>query len=217
MKWFYKRKINNLAIKAKAYMDVYYEQPVRPPSIQHSISVVGPKEKPEEKPQESKNKFSREPDESPRYSLDRYDSETIEEVLRSMYSEAKPQAVVRSLEASVDMSFADKMMDLIDSKDLRVVDVYKAAQIDRRLFSKIISDRNYKPSKETCVALALALQLSLDEANDLLSRAGYVLSHSSRMDVVLEFFFKEGIYNLDDVNAVLYQLFFRTLSRKTSY
>ena len=89
---------------------------------------------------------------------------------------------------------------------MKDADVYKAAQVDRRLFSKIVSDREYKPAKDTCVAFAFALKLTLPEAEDLLSRAGYTLSHSSKRDVVIEYFFKEHIYNLNDVNGVLYQL-----------
>lgn len=223
MKWFYKRKIEKLAKQAELYIKVWYEAPPRP-RIQNSFSAPKPKKEEEKKnaqPQKSEKssvKYSPESDslrEEP--SLDRYDSESIERVLRNLYSEKTPQRAVRSLEQSVDMGFADKMMALIDAKQRRVVDVYKAAQIDRRLFSKFISDRSYNPSKDTCVALALALELSVEEASDLLSRAGYVLSHSYERDVVLEFFFKEGIYNLDDVNAVLYHLFMRTLGRKTSY
>ncbi len=223
MNWFYKRKIEKLAKQAQSYIMANYVAPPRP-RIQNSFSAPKPKKEEEkkntqpQKAEESSVKFSLEPSflrEEP--SLDRYDSESIERVLRNLYSEKTPQNAKRSLEQSVDMGFADKMMALIDAKQRRVVDVYKAAQIDRILFSKIISDRSYSPSKDTCVALALALELSAEEASDLLSRAGYVLSHSYERDVVLEFFFKEGVYNLDDVNAVLYHLFMRTLGRKTSY
>ena len=82
----------------------------------------------------------------------------------------------------------------------------KAAQMDRRLFSKMMSDRNYKPSKDTAVALVIALELSLKQANDLLSRAGYALSHSNKRDVIIEYFIRERIYNLSDINEVLYRL-----------
>ena len=96
---------------------------------------------------------------------------------------------------------------------MRDVDVYKAAQVDRRLFSKIVSDREYKPAKDTCVAFALALRLTLGEAEDLLSRAGYTLSHSSKRDVVIEYFFKEHIYDLNDINDILYQLEQKVIGR----
>ena len=70
----------------------------------------------------------------------------------------------------------------------------------------MVSNRDYKPSKDTAIALAFALRLSLDEANDLLSRAGYTFSHSNKRDIIIEYFFREGIFNLMDVNEVLYRL-----------
>ena len=69
-----------------------------------------------------------------------------------------------------------------------------------------MSDRQYKPSKDTVIAISIALKLRLDEANDLLSRAGYALSHSNKKDVIIEYFFREQIYNLDDINSVLFNL-----------
>ena len=74
------------------------------------------------------------------------------------------------------------------------------------MFSKIISNREYKPSKDTAIAFAIALKLSLDETNDILSRAGYTFSHSNERDIIIEYFFREKIYNLIDINEVLYNL-----------
>ena len=142
-----------------------------------------------------------------RYSLrDNYDSSSIDRAVRSLSSTDSPLRAIRTLEDNTNMSFVDKMLDYINIKHLRDSDVYKAAQVDRRLFSKIVSDRSYKPAKDTCIALSLALKLSLSEANDILSRAGYVLSHSSKRDVVIEYFFREQIYNLNDVNEILFRL-----------
>ena len=142
-----------------------------------------------------------------RYSLrDNYDSRSIDRAVRSLTSTDSPFRAIRILEDNTNMSFVDKMLDYINIKHLRDADVYKAAQVDRRLFSKIVSDRSYKPAKDTCIALSLALKLSLSEANDILSRAGYVLSHSSKRDVVIEYFFREQIYNLNDVNEILFRL-----------
>lgn len=89
---------------------------------------------------------------------------------------------------------------------MRDAEVYKAAQLDRRLFSKIMSDKDYKPAKDTAIAIAIALQLSLEEATDLLSRAGYTFSHSNKKDIIIEYFFRERIYKLDDINEVLFNL-----------
>jgi hypothetical protein len=123
-----------------------------------------------------------------------------------MSSSAPASRILNELDANKNMTFVEKMLEHIDKRHLLDSDVYKTAQVDRRLFSKIISDRDYKPSKDTCVAFALALKLPLSEAEDLLSRAGYTLSHSNKRDLVIEFFFKERIYNLNELNSVLYRL-----------
>lgn len=107
------------------------------------------------------------------------------------------------LNERVNLSFVDMMLMYIREKDLKDSTVYKAAQIDRRLFSKIVSDREYKPAKDTCVALCYGMRLTLQEAKDMLSRAGYSLSHSSKRDLILEYFFDKHQYDLNDINDVL--------------
>ena len=114
--------------------------------------------------------------------------------------------IIKTLEENVNQTFVDRLLHYISEQGMRGTEVYKAAHIDKRLFSKIISNREYKPSKDTVIALALALELSLAEANDLLSRAGYILSHSNKRDIIIEFFFLDKIYNLTDANGVLYEL-----------
>ena len=149
---------------------------------------------PEEK-QESKVKFSvrettEKKDSDRKYSVrDNYNEKSVSDFMRKFSDSVTAES--SDLDKSINMSFVDKMLDYIDKKQLRDVAVYKAAQVDRRLFSKIVTDRNYKPAKDTCVALIFALHLNLEETNDLLSRAGYTLSHSSKRDVVLEYFIKE--------------------------
>ena len=94
---------------------------------------------------------------------------------------------------------------LIDRKGKTDVEVYKKANLDRRLFSKIRSNKGYMPSKRTILALAIALELSLDETNDLLKRAGYTLSHSQVSDVIVEYFILQGQYDIYAVNEVLFR------------
>lgn len=110
------------------------------------------------------------------------------------------------LDNYLDLTFVDILTRYINEKGWPDSRVYKAAQMDRRLFSKIMSDRNYKPSKDTALALVIALELTLKQADDLLSRAGYTLSHSNKRDVIIEYFIREGIYALSDINEVLYRL-----------
>lgn len=102
-------------------------------------------------------------------------------------------------------SFGTLLVKTINKKGLVNADVYKDANIDRRLFSKIISNEGYTPTKGTVLALAIALKLNLDETTSLLKSAGYALSHSSKSDIVVEFFISQtdGHYNIDVVNDAL--------------
>jgi hypothetical protein len=231
--WFRKRKITKLADATKAYVDTNYAEPPKPSAAASSgigFSMECPGDTnirysrraklPEDKKGNTAFSLEGVDDEStePRvlYSSrrrDAYSSHSIDNAVRSLSSGNSASGILKDLENHTDMSFVDKMLEYINIKQMRDSDVYKAAQVDRRLFSKIISDRTYKPAKDTCIALSFALKLSLTEANDFLSRAGYVLSHSSKRDVVIEYFFREQIYDLKDVNEVLFRLNQKTIGR----
>lgn len=137
---------------------------------------------------------------------DAYDSSAVDSLMKNYNASAGAINFLKELDKSTNKTFVDALVIYINKKGMRDSEVYKAAQIDRRLFSKIMSDRQYKPAKDTAVAIALALQLTLDEANDLLSRAGYTFSHSNKKDIIIEYFFRERIYNMDDINQVLFNL-----------
>ena len=134
---------------------------------------------------------------------DHYTPGAIRNAIRSTTQGYKFDQIQHSLSAALNRTFVDCVIQYINERGLRDSSVYKAANIDRRLFSKMMSNRNYKPSKDTAVAIAFALHLTLFQAIDLLSRAGYVLSHSSKRDVIIEYFFREGVYQLTDINEVL--------------
>ncbi len=101
-------------------------------------------------------------------------------------------------------SFQKELLRLIDRSGLTDPQIYHRAGIDRRLFSKIRSDENYRPSKRTVLALSAALELSLDEALDLLQCAGFTLSKSLDADLIFRFCFERHIYKIDDINDYLY-------------
>lgn len=102
-------------------------------------------------------------------------------------------------------TFSQKLLRLIDDRELKDSEVYNKAGIDRRHFSKIRNDVNYAPTKKTVFAFAIALELSLDESIDLLKSAGYTFSNSSKFDIIVKYFIENKEYDMILINDVLDQ------------
>lgn len=110
-----------------------------------------------------------------------------------------------------DNKFQKLLFKLIDERNLKDSDVYNKANIDRRLFSKIRSNENYHPSKETIILLGLSLELNESEIINLLQSASYSLPKNNYFDLIIRFCFLNKIYNVNDVNELLYDYDCKTL------
>ena len=154
-------------------------------------------------------------DDEPRiqYSL-RDERDASEERIRNWLGEADgaprtPWAVREPLSLDdalkrLDESFSEMLLRKIRESGMTDAACYKKANIDRKLFSKIKNDKHYQPSKPTAIAFCLALELPMGEMRDLLSKAGYAMTHASKFDIIVEYFVRRGNYNVFEINEALF-------------
>jgi hypothetical protein len=111
----------------------------------------------------------------------------------------------------VEMTFSEKLLKFVDQTGKKDAEIYHRVFMDRKLFSKIRSNNNYQPSKDTAILLSIALELNLDQTTDLLSSAGYALSKSQLSDVIITYHIINKIYDIHKINAALFEFDQKTL------
>lgn len=117
-----------------------------------------------------------------------------------------------SVRNKTELTFSEKLMELIKEKGRKPADIYKKADINKDLFSKIKANKYYRPTKETALAFAIALHLNLKETADLIGRAGYALSSSIKSDLIVQCYIEAKVYNIMSVNDSLVEYGFKPLT-----
>ena len=207
----YQQLIGTLAQQASEHVESRYIEPKTPAtdgprfSLRGGETVIPAKKTDEEKNPAASGRISL-------YSI-QGENEPLDSALREVSRGGDTVRALSYLSRRREKTFSEQLFEYIDASGRDNAEIYKAAGIDRRLFSKIQSDREYKPSKDTCISLALALNLEEEKAKSLLSKAGFALSRSSKRDLIIEFFFRYCQYDMDTVNGVLERLGEKTLGK----
>ena len=139
-----------------------------------------------------------------RRDIDLYRKPTAQEIP----SVSMPISRAASLPAflkQADAGFTETLLTLIDKTGKKDSEIYKKANLSKQHFSKIRNNPDYKPTKQTAIALALALELDLEQTKDLIGRAGYALSNSSKFDLIIRYFIEQKKYNVVEINMALYE------------
>lgn len=124
-------------------------------------------------------------------------------IKKEMSSDMPVNRNIDDLMKQMEETFSQRLLRMIDERGMTDAEAYTKAYVDRRHFSKIRKDVNYVPNKKTVLAFTIALELSLDEAKDLLASAGFALSRSSKTDIIVAYFLQNKIYDMFEINDVL--------------
>lgn len=136
-----------------------------------------------------------------------FDISTMEKtkVLSTMSGTIATNRKIDDLMNQMEETFSQRLLRMITERGMTDSEAYTKANVDRRHFSKIRNDEYYSPNKKTVLAFAIALELTLDEAKDLLGCAGYALSRSSKVDIIVAYFLQNKIYDMFEINEILYE------------
>lgn len=141
-----------------------------------------------------------------RQSMEVCESSTVLEELLPCTPMAVSKAMsLEDMLKQADAGFSETLLKLIDKTGKKDSEIYKKANLSKQHFSKIRNNPNYKPSKPTAIALALALELDLEQTKDLIGRAGYALTNSSKFDLIIRYFIEQGNYDVVEINIALYE------------
>lgn len=191
------------------YIDKYYE-PVKDDikmdkemlSIFDKITRFRKKRAEEKALQEQQIQESSQIEES---APEEFDVSTMQKtkIKKGMSSTMPVNRNIDNLMDQLEETFSQRLLRMIDERGMTDSEAYTKAYVDRRHFSKIRKDVNYVPNKKTVLAFTIALELSLDEAKDLLASAGFALSRSSKTDIIVAYFLQNKIYDMFEINDVL--------------
>ena len=131
--------------------------------------------------------------------------EAVEELHPCAQMAAPKELSLEDMLEQADAGFTETLLRLIDQTGKKDSEIYKKANISKQHFSKIRNNPDYKPTKPTALALALALELSLEDTKDLIGRAGYALTNSSKFDLIIRYFIEQHNYNVVEINMALYE------------
>ena len=193
------------------YIDKYYEQSNDDIKIDDEMKSIFDKISSLRKKWKLEKEKKNQEAQSSEYELDtsvseEFDTSSMEKtkITRGMSSSMTTNRHIDDLMNQMEETFSQRLLRMIDERGLTDSEVYTKAYVDRRHFSKIRKDINYAPNKKTVLAFTIALELSLDEAKDLLRSAGFALSRSSKTDIIVAYFLQNKIYDMFEINDVLY-------------
>ncbi len=196
--------------KVGKYIDRYYEPAKDDIKIdKEMLSVFEKITRLREKRAEERNQqgnIVRESCEIDESATEQFDISTMQKtkITHGMSSAVPTNRNIDDLMNQLEETFSQRLLRMIDERGMTDSEAYTKAHVDRRHFSKIRKDIHYAPNKKTVLAFTIALELSLDEAKDLLGSAGFALSRSSKTDIIVAYFLQHKIYDMFEINDVLY-------------